>query len=110
MSARFNSAENAVPMTNPSCTMAVSQPNEEGERCHRAASGDETALAANHSEIPRSYTHPKRTSIRHRRGSLSSTMDPAALGAASIGIENDIVAILMRSGRARDHWMTPEHW
>src|SRR2546429_6818648 len=48
---RFRNAETAVPRTNPSWTIAVIQPTAEELSCQRAPSWDDTALAANQSDI-----------------------------------------------------------
>src|SRR2546429_10010671 len=93
---RFRNAETAVPRTNPSWTIAVIQPTAEELSCQRAASWDDTALAANQSDIPRSSAQASRVSTRHRRGSVSST---AVTGDGTIavgaGVEKLIAEILI---------------
>src|SRR5688500_12973944 len=71
-SARFSIAEVAVPATNPSWTIVVSQPVCAASSDHVAANCPETADAANHMDIPSSSATARRPSVRHRCGCVSA--------------------------------------
>ena len=68
-SARLSTAAIAVPQTNPSCTIVVNHAASPRVNDHVCQSCGETALAANHSDIPRSSAPARMASMRHRAGS-----------------------------------------
>ena len=91
-------------MTKPSCTTAVSHPNEEELNCQRVPSCTDTALAANHNDMPSNSAQASSASIRHRRGSESAVgaADVPAVLAMDVGRERLTDAMLMRRSRGGD--------
>ena len=96
MSATLSTAEMAVPVTKPSCTIVVSHAASLLLSVHCAVYCADTALAANHSVIPSSSATVRRPSMRQRSGCESLA------GGTSAG--SPVGALLIRGAPPTLRW------